>query len=95
MTGTIDRVEVITSVQRQRRWSAEEKAAIVQETYAPGMSVSLAASGYGIAPNRLFRRRRLYTEGRCQRWGMANELGGEIEQLRSRPGQSLNAVHFG
>ena len=39
MTGTIDRVEVITSVQRRRRWSAEEKASIVQETYAPGMLV--------------------------------------------------------
>jgi hypothetical protein len=24
------------AVQRRRRWSAEEKAAIVQETYAPG-----------------------------------------------------------
>ena len=34
MTGKIDRVEVITSVQRRRRWSAEEKAQIVQETYA-------------------------------------------------------------
>ena len=33
-------VEVITSVQRRRRWSAEEKARIVQKTYAPGMSVS-------------------------------------------------------
>jgi len=43
MTGKIEHVEVITSVQRRRRWSAEEKAAIVQETYAPGMSVSLAA----------------------------------------------------
>ena len=43
MTGKIDRVEVITSVQRRRRWSAEEKARIVQETYAPGMSVSLVA----------------------------------------------------
>ena len=40
MTGKIEHVEVITSVQRRRRWSAEEKAAIVQETYAPGMSVS-------------------------------------------------------
>jgi transposase-like protein len=39
-----DRVrEVITSVQRRRRWSAEEKAATVQETYASGMSVSLVA----------------------------------------------------
>jgi hypothetical protein len=27
MTGKIEQVEVITSVQRRRRWSAEEKAA--------------------------------------------------------------------
>ena len=44
MTGKIDRVEVITSVQRRRHWSAEEKAQIVQETYAPGMSVSLVST---------------------------------------------------
>jgi transposase len=43
MTGSIDRVEVITWVQRRRRWLAEEKARIVHETYAPGMSVSLVA----------------------------------------------------
>ena len=43
MTGKIEHVELITSVQRRRRWSAEEKAAIVQQTYAPGMSVSLVA----------------------------------------------------
>jgi transposase len=29
-------VEVITSAQRRRRWSAEERARSVQETYAPG-----------------------------------------------------------
>src|SRR5215472_10057832 len=63
MTGKIEQVEVITSVQRRRRWSAEEKAAIVQETYAPGMSISLVARRHGIAPNQLFRWRRLYTEG--------------------------------
>ena len=52
MTGNIDRVGVVTSVQRRRRWSAEEKAAIVQGTYAPGMSVSLAFLGfsYGFRP---------------------------------------------
>jgi len=32
MTGKIEQVEVITSVQRRRRWSADEKAAVVQET---------------------------------------------------------------
>lgn len=30
MTGKIEQVEVITSVQRRRRWSAEEKARIGQ-----------------------------------------------------------------
>lgn len=32
MTGKIEHVEVIRSVQRRRRWSTEDKAAIVQET---------------------------------------------------------------
>jgi transposase len=63
MTGKIDRVEVITAIQRRRRWSAEEKAAMVEETYAPGMSVSLVARRHGIAPNQLFRWRRLHAEG--------------------------------
>lgn len=36
MSVTIDQVEVITSVQRRRRWSAEGKARIVQDTGAAG-----------------------------------------------------------
>lgn len=63
MTEKIERVEVITSVQRRRRWPAEEKARIVQETYAPGMSVSLVARQHGIQPNQLFTWRRLYAAG--------------------------------
>lgn len=59
MTGNVDRVEVITSVQRRRRWSAEDKARIVQETYAPGMSVSLVARQHGVAPNQVFKWRQL------------------------------------
>jgi hypothetical protein len=35
-----ERVEVITSVQRRRRWSTEEKVRIVEETYLPGNPVS-------------------------------------------------------
>ena len=74
MTGKIDRIEVITSVQRRRRWSAEEKARIVQETYAPGMSVSLAARQHGIAPNQLFAWRRLYSEGALSAVGAGEEV---------------------
>jgi len=74
MTGKIDRVEVITSVQRRRRWSAEEKAAIVQETYAPGMSVSLVARRHGIAPNQVFTWRRLYASGALSAVGAGEEV---------------------
>src|SRR3954468_3388193 len=54
-----ERVEVITSVQRRRRWPTEEKVRIVEETYLPGNSVSLVARRYGIAVNQLFTWRRL------------------------------------
>ncbi len=49
-----ERVEVITSVQRRRRGSTEEKVRIVEETYLPGNSVSIVARRYGIAGNQLF-----------------------------------------
>jgi transposase len=47
---------------RRRRWSPEERAAVVRETYTPGMTVSLVARLHGIAPSQLFRWRRLYSE---------------------------------
>jgi transposase-like protein len=74
MTGNIDRVEVITSVQRRRRWSAEEKARIVQETYAPGMSVSLVARQHGGVPNQVFTWRRLYAEGALSTVGAGEKV---------------------
>jgi transposase len=65
---------VITSVQRRRRWSAEEKARIVQETYAPGMSVSLVARQHGVGPNQVFTWRRLYAEGALSAIGAGEEV---------------------
>ena len=35
MTGKIEQVEGITSVERRRRWSAEEKAAIAGQAWRP------------------------------------------------------------
>ena len=57
------RVEVITSVQRPRRWSAAEKMLIVQGCEQPGMRVSYVARNYDIAHNLLFLRRILMREG--------------------------------
>src|SRR5262245_46241380 len=47
MSNPTDRVEIITSVQRRRRWTASEKVRIVEETFEPGMTVSLVARRHG------------------------------------------------
>jgi transposase-like protein len=59
MTNPLNRVEIITSVQRRRRWAAAEKVRMVEETFEPGMTVSLVARRHGVAPNQLFTWRRL------------------------------------
>jgi transposase len=56
-------VEVFTSVQRRRRWSPEEKRALVEEAEQPGMSISAVARKYGIHPNQLFKWRKLMYAG--------------------------------
>jgi len=64
MTGNKgETIEVITSVQRRRRWAPAEKRAIVEETYQPGMTVSYVARKHGIAPSQLFYWRRRMEEG--------------------------------
>lgn len=54
-----DRIEVITEVQRSRRWTAPEKLALVQRTFEPGQSVSLVARQADISPNQLFQWKRV------------------------------------
>jgi len=56
-------VEVITSIQRRRRWSAAEKVRMVEGTYAPGASVSSMARQHGLNPSQLFSWRRLAAAG--------------------------------
>ena len=58
-----ERIEVITSVQRRRRWSLDEKIRAVEESSVPGMTVSFVARKYGISPSQLFRWRKLMAEG--------------------------------
>ncbi len=63
MPSTKESIEVITSVQRRRHWTANEKAHIVHETYQPGTSVSAVARRHGVAPNQVFQWRRLAAQG--------------------------------
>jgi transposase len=60
---TIPRVEVITSVERRRRWSREDKERIVAASLEPGANVSAVARQAGVHTSQLFRwRRQLCTQ---------------------------------
>lgn len=56
-------IEIITDGGRRRRWSAAEKLRIVEETLDDRASVSMVARRNGVAPNLLYRWRRLMLEG--------------------------------
>jgi transposase len=62
-SGRHQEVEVITGVQRRRRWPPEQKLEWVRRTMEPGMSVSLVAREAGITASQLFPWRKAYTEG--------------------------------
>jgi transposase len=56
-------VEVITSVERRRRWSRDEKLRIVAESAQPSRTATQVARAHGIAPGQLFTwRRQLLSE---------------------------------
>lgn len=79
-------VEVLTGIQRRRRWSAEQKKAMVLETEQPGMSVSVVARKYEVQPNQLFRWRRLFHEGALTAVRAEEELvpSSEVKELKRR-----------
>ncbi|MET4177769.1 transposase [Bradyrhizobium sp. LA6.1] len=55
---TISRAEVITSVERRRRWSQDEKERLVAASLEPGASVSEVARMAGLHVSQLFRWRK-------------------------------------
>jgi transposase len=55
---TNGRVEVITSVERRRRWSRAEKQQLVAATLEPGATVSGVAREAGVHPGQLYGWRR-------------------------------------
>lgn len=56
-------IEIITDGGRRRRWTASEKLRIVEETLDGRSSISVVARRHGVAPNLLYRWRRLMLEG--------------------------------
>ena len=52
---TIVRGEIITAVERRRRWSREEKEQLVVASFEPGVTASEIARSAGIHVSQLFR----------------------------------------
>jgi transposase len=63
MSTNADRVEIFAGIQRRRRYTAEQKMAVVQEAMQPGMTISYVARRHGISPSLIFGWRRRMSEG--------------------------------
>lgn len=63
MSNEYRRIEVITGDVRRRRWTTEQKLQIIEESFEAGETVSSTARRHGVAPNLLYRWRRLLSEG--------------------------------
>jgi transposase len=51
----MSRIEVLSDLERRRRWSAEEKRSIVAEAFAPGSSVYAVARRRDLVPGQIYR----------------------------------------
>lgn len=56
--GEVRRFEVITGAMGRRRWSAGDRAQILEETLVPGAVVPEVARRHGLTPQQLFTWRR-------------------------------------
>ncbi len=74
MTNTNPPIDILSGPEQRRRWTAAEKVAIVNETYEPGVTVSLVARRHGIAPNQLFHWRKLAAQGALTAAGRGEEV---------------------
>jgi transposase len=54
MTAPMQRIEVITRGERRRRWSIEEKRAIVAESLEPGIRAAEVIRRHGITSGQLY-----------------------------------------
>lgn len=54
MSDTFSRAEIITDTAQQRRFSTEQKLAVVAETMEPGMSISYVARRNRLSPGLMF-----------------------------------------
>ncbi|WP_447402079.1 IS3 family transposase [Escherichia coli] len=75
-------------LQKRRRRTTQEKIAIVQQSFEPGMTVSLVARQHGVAASQLFLWRKQYQEGSLtavaagEQVVPASELAAAMKQIK-------------
>ena len=79
MSDDYQRIELITGTPRRRRWTIEQKLQIIEESFEPGETVSSTARRHGVAPNLLYRWRRLMSEGGVTAVGSDEPVIGSSE----------------
>ena len=86
MSETFSKVEVIAGIARRRRFTMEQKLAVVAETMQPGMSISYVARRHGLSPSLVFRWRQLMSEGGKQAVRVDDDVVGanEVRRLEVR-----------
>jgi len=87
-TGQRPEVEVIEPARQGRRrvYTADEKRRIVEETRAPGQSVSSVSRRFGVSPSMVFKWRRLADEGTLSSLGAGETVvpQSEVKILKAR-----------
>ena len=74
--------------ERRRRRTPQEKMAIVQQSFEPGMTVSMVARQHGVAASQLFLWRKQYQEGSLtavtsgEQVVPASELASAMKQIK-------------
>ncbi|SDR55919.1 transposase [Paraburkholderia tuberum] len=87
-TSNLESFEILIEQGHRRRPSVEEKLAIVQDTFAPGETVSGVAWRYSVNAKQVFAWRRQYEEGGLtavkagEAVVRASELAAAIEEIR-------------
>jgi transposase len=82
----METIQVVTEVQRRRRFSVAQKIRCVQESNQPGMTVSYIARKYGISPSLLFHWRNRMIEGGKKAVAADDEVvsSTEVKELKRR-----------
>jgi transposase len=86
MSDDCRRIELVTGEARRRHWTTQQKLQIIEESLAPGETVSAVARRHGVAANLLYRWRRLMTEGGAMAVGSDEPVVGssEVRRLEER-----------